>query len=153
MFQTEYMEIALNQAQKAYNCNEVPVGAVITTASGEILAQTHNLCETQKDVTAHAEILAIKKAAQKLGHARLTGCDLWVTLEPCAMCAAAIAFSRIKRLYFGAFDPKGGGVFAGPCLFNQPTIFHKPEIYGGILEDQSRTLLQSFFLEKRGKIL
>lgn len=153
MFQTEYMEMALNQAQKAYKLDEVPVGAVITTASGEILAQTHNLCETQKDVTAHAEILAIKKAAQKLGQAKLSDCNLWVTLEPCAMCASAIAFSRIKRLYFGAFDPKSGGVYAGPHIFNQPTIHHQPEIYGGILEEESRALLQKFFQEKRQKNL
>ncbi len=149
MFQTEYMEIALNQAQKAYIANEIPVGAVITNQQGEILTQAHNLCETLKDVTAHEEILAIREAAQKLNNKQLTGCSLWVTLEPCAMCAAAISFSRIKYLYFAAFDPKSGGISAGPYLFNQPTIHHKPEVYGGILEEKSQKLLQKFFQEKR----
>ncbi len=151
MFTTEYMEIALNQAQKAYLLGEIPVGAVITDAKGHILAQAHNLCETQKDVSAHAEILALKQAAQKLGNMRLLECSLWVTLEPCAMCATAIAFSRIKRLYFGAFDSKSGGICTGPHIFNQPTIHHKPEFYGGILEEECQKILQQFFQERRNK--
>ncbi len=149
MFKTEYMELALNQAQKAYKLNEVPVGAVITSANGDILAQAHNLCEIQKDVTAHAEILVIREAAKKLKNKQLIGCSLWVTLEPCAMCATAISFSRIKRLYFGAFDSKGGGISTGPHIFNQPTIHHTPEVYGGILEKKSQKLLQDFFQAKR----
>ncbi len=151
MFQTEYMQIALNQAQKAYKLDEVPIGAVITNKQGNILAQTHNLCETQKDVTAHAEILAIKEAAKILNNKRLTDCSLWVTLEPCAMCATAISFSQIKYLYFAAYDSKSGGISTGPHIFNQPTIHYKPEVYGGILEEESQKLLQKFFQEKRAK--
>lgn len=146
---TEYMKIALNQAKKAYHHGEIPVGAVVVDKNGLILAQTHNLCETNLDISAHAEILALKEAAQKIGSPRLTDCDLWVTLEPCAMCAAAISYARIKRLYFGAYDPKSGGIYTGPKIYTHKTIHHKPEVYGGILEDECKQLLQDFFKDKR----
>jgi tRNA(Arg) A34 adenosine deaminase TadA len=145
-----YMEMALLEAEAASERGEVPVGCVIVDgASGDVVARTGNRTEEWNDPTAHAELLAIREAAAKLGSARLTHCDLYVTLEPCAMCATAISFARIRRLYFGAFDAKMGGVEHGPHIFNQPTCHHAPEIYGGINEHAAGELLKTFFREKR----
>jgi tRNA(Arg) A34 adenosine deaminase TadA len=147
-----YMEMALLEAQAAFERGEVPVGAVLVDgASGEVLARAGNRTEELSDPTAHAELLAIRAAAAQVGSARLSGCDLYVTLEPCAMCATAISFARIRRLYFGAFDPKMGGVEHGPQMFNQPTCHHAPEVYGGINETAAAELLKSFFREKRSE--
>ncbi len=143
-----FMELALEQALAASFVNEVPVGAVIVR-QGSIIAQAHNQTETLNDPTAHAEILAIRQACALLKSPRLPGCDLYVTLEPCSMCATAISFARIRRLYFGAYDPKGGGVEHGPCLFSQPTCHHAPEVYGGLCESDSAKLLRTFFQERR----
>lgn len=146
MFNTEYMKIALNQAKKAANeGNEVPVGAVLCSADNKILAQTHNLCEKLYDISAHAEILAIREASKKLKTSRLQGCKLWITLEPCPMCMAAISYARIAQIYFAATDPKSGGAF----LSNHPSLSHKVEIFGGIMEDESKAILQDFFQRKR----
>ncbi|HEX6639574.1 MAG TPA: nucleoside deaminase, partial [Thermoanaerobaculia bacterium] len=127
------MELALAAARDAAAAGEVPVGAVIVR-NGEIIARTANRTVRDQDPTAHAEMLALREASRVAGSWRLTGCTLYVTLEPCAMCAAAISFARIRRLYFGAYDPKGGGVEHGPRIFEQPTCHHRPEIYGGIGE-------------------
>jgi tRNA(adenine34) deaminase len=143
------MALALAEAKAAGGRGEVPVGAVVVDASGVILARAGNRTEADSDPTAHAEILAIRAAAQGRGTPRLTDCDLYVTLEPCAMCAQAIAFARIRRLYFGAFDPKGGGVEHGPRLFEQPTCHHRPEVLGGIDESASAELLKAFFRVRR----
>ncbi len=143
------METALQEAQAAGARGEVPVGAVIVSAAGELLCAAGNRTLELKDPTAHAELLAIRAACKRLGSERLVDCDLYVTLEPCAMCAAAISFARIRRLYFGAADPKGGAVEHGPCFFNQPTCHHAPEVYGGIAEQAAGELLRSFFRERR----
>lgn len=144
------MEAALAEARIAAEAGEVPVGAVIVDAvSGEILARAHNRVERDADPTGHAELLAIRAAAAQLGTARLAECDLYVTLEPCPMCAAAIGFARLRRLYYGAGDPKGGGVEHGPRIFTQPTCHHRPEIYGGIEESRSALLLRDFFRARR----
>ena len=143
--------VALRYARRGADVGEVPVGAVVVDGkTGEILARAHNLVKSRSDPTAHAEILAIQRAAKKLGSARLSGCDLYVTLEPCPMCATAISFARIRRLYFGASDPKGGGVEHGPRIFSQPTCHHSPEIMGGIRESESSELLKDFFKSRRG---
>lgn len=142
------MKSALEEAKKAQSRDEVPVGAVIVH-KGEIIAVASNRVEEDKDVTAHAEILVIREAAKKLGDIRLPDCDLYVTLEPCPMCATAISFARIRRLYFGAYDPKGGGVDHGPRIFDQTTCHHKPEIFGGIMEDRAAQLLKEFFEKRR----
>jgi len=126
----------------------VPVGAVIVRA-GEVIATAHNLTETEPDPTAHAEMLVIRAAAAKLGDARLTDCDLYVTLEPCAMCAAAISHARVRRLIFGAYDPKGGAVEHGPKWFAQPTCLYRPEVLGGVGELEAAQLLKDFFMERR----
>jgi tRNA(adenine34) deaminase len=145
-----YMEIALAEAKAAAEAGEVPVGAVVVdAASGEILARAHNRVERDADPTAHAELLAIRAAALRLGAARLAACDLYVTLEPCPMCAAAIGFARLRRLYYGAADPKGGGVEHGPRIFTQPTCHHRPEIYGGIEESRAAAVLRDFFRARR----
>ena len=143
------MALALAEAKAAGARGEVPVGAVVVDASGAILARAGNRTEADSDPTAHAEILAIRAAAKGRGAPRLTDCDLYVTLEPCAMCAQAIAFARIRRLYFGAFDSKGGGVEHGPRLFEQPTCHHRPEVLGGIDESASAELLKTFFQARR----
>ena len=143
------MERALAQARAAAERGEVPIGAVIVGPSGEVLAEAGNRTEELKDPTAHAEMLAIRAAAAKLGAPRLVGCDLHVTLEPCPMCAQAISFARIRRLYWGAPDPKGGGVEHGPRIFDQPTCHHKPELYPGIAEAEAGELLRAFFRERR----
>ena len=143
------MEMALEEAEKAAIQGEVPVGAVLVSAGGEVLVRARNAMLALKDPTAHAEILAIRDACAKLGSERLPGCDLYVTLEPCAMCAAAISFSRIRRLYFGAPDEKGGAVDHGVRFFSSPACHHSPEIYGGIDEGRSAQLLREFFRKRR----
>ena len=144
------MELALAEAEAATARGEVPVGAVLVDgASGEVLARAHNRVEELHDPTAHAELLAIREAARGLGLKRLTGADLYVTLEPCPMCAQAIAFARLRRVYFGAYDPKGGGVDHGPRIFEQPTCHHRPEVIGGLEESRCGALLKDFFRERR----
>ena len=144
------MEIALAEAEAAAAAGEVPVGAVLVDgASGEVLARAHNRVEELRDPTAHAELLAIQDAARRLGSKRLTGADLYVTLEPCAMCAQAIAFARLRRVHFGAYDPKGGGVDHGPRIFQQPTCHHRPEVVGGLEESRCGALLKAFFRDRR----
>jgi tRNA(adenine34) deaminase len=134
---------AFAAARAAAAAGEVPVG------DGRVLAVAHNRPRALHDPTAHAEILAIRAACAALGDERLTGCDLYVTLEPCPMCAGAISFARIRRLYYGAADPKGGGVEHGPRVFNQPTCHHAPEVYGGFRETEAAELLRAFFAERR----
>ena len=143
------MDLALVEAERARELGEVPIGAVVLSADGEVLAQAGNRTLQQRDPTAHAELLAIRAACAKLCSERLVGCDLYVTLEPCAMCAAAISFARIRRLYFGAADPKGGAVEHGPRLFAQATCHHAPEVIGGIGEARSASLLREFFAKRR----
>lgn len=143
---TSPMELALGEAEAAAAAGEAPVGAVVVdAATGEVLAQAHNRTERDNDPSSHAELLAIREAAAERTAPRLPGCDLYVTLEPCAMCAAAISFARIRRLYFGAYDPKGGAVEHGPRFFAQPTCHHAPEVYGGIEETRCGELLTEFF--------
>jgi len=142
------MRRALAEAAAAARDGEVPVGAVVTRG-GETLAVARNRMRADNDPTAHAEMVAMRAAAAKLGAPRLDGCDLWVTLEPCAMCAGAAALARIGRLYFGAPDPKGGAVLHGPRLFSQPTCHHAPELYPGIGEAEAGALLRDFFRERR----
>ena len=144
----QMMEAALVLARHAADAGEVPVGAVVVK-DGQIIGRGGNRPIAGHDPTAHAEIVALREAAAALGTDRLTGCDLWVTLEPCAMCAGAIAHSRIARLYYGASDPKGGAVEHGPRLFEQQTVHHKPEIYGGISETECADLLRTFFRDRR----
>ena len=143
------MELALRQAEAAGRRGEVPVGAVLVDAGGRVLARAGNRVEKLGDPTAHAEMLAIRAACAAVKSERLTDCDLYVTLEPCPMCAAAVSFARIRRLYFGAGDPKGGGVEHGPRIFSQPSCHHAPEVYGGIAEARSARLLQAFFARRR----
>lgn len=142
------MEVALEEARAAGLRSEVPVGAVIVH-QGTIIAQAGNRTRELNDITAHAEILAIRDAGQALQSERLSDCDLYVTLEPCAMCAAAISFARIRRLYYGASDIKGGGVEHGARFYNQPTCHHIPEVYTGFLENEAKNLLREFFKSKR----
>lgn len=144
----EPMQQALAAAQAAALSGEVPIGAVIVK-DGRVIAAAHNAPRTGRDPTAHAEILAIRHAAEILEDERLTGCDLWVTLEPCAMCAGAIAHARIARLYYAASDPKGGAVEHGARVFDQPQCLHRPEIYAGIGEAEAAQLLKDFFRERR----
>ena len=144
------METAIREAEAAARRGEVPVGAVIVDAtSGEILSAAGNRTEETHDPTAHAEVLAIREATARIGAPRLEGCDLYVTLEPCPMCATAISFARIRRLYFGAYDPKGGGVDHGPRIYEQATCHHRPEVYGGLDETRCGGILKSFFKERR----
>lgn len=147
----DYMQHALDQAYLAQQQDEVPVGAVIVH-NHTIIARAYNLVETTANPLAHAEILAIKQACAILKTSRLVNCDLYVTLEPCTMCAGAIAQAKLRRVCFGAFDPKGGAVDHGVRFFNQPTCFHHPEIYGGIREQECQHLLQAFFISKRSKL-
>jgi tRNA(adenine34) deaminase len=144
----EPMRVALEQAREAALAGEVPVGAVIAR-DGEVIAAARNRMRSDADPTAHAEMAVIRSAGQALGSSRLDECDLWVTLEPCAMCAGAIALSRISRLYFAAADPKGGAVLNGPRLFGQPTCHHAPEVYPGIGEAEAADLLRDFFRGRR----
>lgn len=144
------MELALAEAEAAAVLGEVPVGAVLVDGeTGEVLARRHNLVESANDPTAHAELLVIRAAAQRLGAKRLTGADLYVSLEPCAMCAQAIAFARLRRLIFGAYDPKGGGVEHGARIFAQATCHHRPEVIGGVQERRAGALLKAFFQARR----
>ena len=144
----EPMQRALALARKAADAGEVPIGAVVVKA-GRIIAEAHNEPRESHDPTAHAEILAIRRAAQALGDERLTDCDLYVTLEPCAMCAGAIVHARIARLYYAASDPKGGAVEHGARVFEQKQCLHRPEVYAGIGEDEAADLLREFFRERR----
>jgi tRNA(adenine34) deaminase len=143
------MALALAEAAAGAARGEVPVGAVLVDGAGDVVAAAGNRVEAEHDPTAHAEMLVLREGAEKLGAKLLTECDLWVTLEPCAMCAAAIGFARVRRLYFGAWDPKGGAVEHGPRLFDQPTTYHRPEIYGGIDERRAAQLLRDFFAARR----
>jgi tRNA(adenine34) deaminase len=142
------MQMALEEARVAQGRGEVPVGCVIVRA-GEVVARAGNRTLADRDPTAHAELLAIRQAAAALGSERLTDCDLYVTLEPCTMCAAAMSFARIRRLYFGAADPKGGAVEHGVRFFSAPTCHHRPDVYGGINESEAAALLKDFFRERR----
>jgi tRNA(adenine34) deaminase len=142
------MNLALEEARKAQSAGEVPVGCVIVR-DGMVIAAAGNRTLTDRDPTAHAEVLAIRAAAQKLGSERLVDCDLHVTLEPCAMCAAAMSFARIRRVYYGAPDPKGGAIDNGVRFFASPTCHHRPEVYGGISEAASAALLRGFFEARR----
>jgi tRNA(Arg) A34 adenosine deaminase TadA len=145
-----FMSLALAAAERAAVAGEVPVGAVLVDgATGTVLAEAGNAAEALTDPTAHAEMLVLRAAAAKRGSPRLEGCDLYVSLEPCAMCAAAISFARIRRLYFGAYDAKGGAVEHGPRFFHQPTCHHRPEVYGGIEESRAGALLKRFFQARR----
>jgi tRNA(adenine34) deaminase len=145
-----FMALALEEARAAAAAGEVPVGAVLVDpVSGELLARAHNRVERDADPTAHAELLAIREAARRLGAKRLVGCDLYVTLEPCAMCAQAVAFARLRRLVFGAYDPKGGGVEHGARIFTRKTCHHRPEVVGGVEESAAAALLKAFFVERR----
>jgi tRNA(adenine34) deaminase len=143
------MDRALQQARLAAERGEVPIGAVIVGPDGALLAETGNQTEADRDPTAHAEMLAIRVAASRLGAPRLIGCDLHVTLEPCPMCAQAISFARLRRVYYGASDLKGGGIEHGPRIFSQPTCHHRPEVYSGIGEREAGELLREFFRERR----
>ena len=142
------MARALELAQASARAGEVPVGAVVVK-DGAIVAEAHNAPRELTDPTAHAEILALRRAAAALGSERLEGCDLYVTLEPCAMCSGAIVHARIARLYYAASDPKGGAVEHGARVFEQPQCLHRPEVYGGIAEEPAASLLRGFFAERR----
>jgi tRNA(adenine34) deaminase len=143
-----FMQMALDEARAAQDRGEVPVGCVIVR-DGAVVARAGNRTLADRDPTAHAELLAIRVASAALGSERLTDCDLYVTLEPCTMCAAAMSFARIRRLYFGTGDPKGGAVEHGVRFFAAPTCHHQPEVYGGMAEQESAELLRAFFAEKR----
>ena len=143
------MILALAEAAEAAERGEVPVGAVLLDPEGAVAAASGNRVERDRDPTAHAEMLVLREGAARLGMKRLAGCDLYVTLEPCPMCAAAIGLARIRRLYFAAYDPKGGGVEHGARIFDRPTCHHRPEIYGGIGERAAADLLRRFFAVRR----
>jgi tRNA(adenine34) deaminase len=143
-----FMDLALAEARAAAAAGEVPVGCVIVRG-GDVLARTRNRTLAERDPTAHAEMLAIRQAAAAIGSERLVECDVHVTLEPCTMCAAALAFARIRRLYYGAADPKGGAVESGVRFFSSPTCHHRPDIYGGIGEQEAAALLRGFFALRR----
>jgi tRNA(adenine34) deaminase len=143
------MALAFAEAEAAAVRGEVPVGAVLVDHAGVVLAAAGNRVETDRDPTAHAEMLVLRAGAARLGAPRLVECDLYVTLEPCAMCAAAIGLARLRRLYFGAYDPKGGAVEHGPRILSQATTHHRPEIYGGIEERRGAELLRTFFRQRR----
>ena len=145
-----HMEIALEEARAAAQRGEVPVGAVVVSPMGEVVARAGNRTRERMDPTAHAELLAIRAACAALGSERLVGHDLYVTLEPCPMCAAAIGFARIARLYYGAADPKSGGVAQGPRIFAHPQCHHVPEVYDGIAEGEAAALMRDFFAGLRG---
>ncbi|MCL2474425.1 MAG: nucleoside deaminase [Alphaproteobacteria bacterium] len=145
----KYMELAFLEAQIAEEAGEVPVGAVVVSASGEVLASAGNRTETEKDPTAHAEVIAIREAAKKMSSERLAGCDLYCTLEPCAMCAAAISYARIQRLFFAAYDVKAGAVTHGVNFFSSSSCHHSPEVIGGIEEQRAASMLKKFFSLQR----
>ena len=143
------MRRALDLAASAAAAGEVPVGAVVTRG-GEVVAEAANAMRSTNDPTAHAEIAALRSAAERLGSPRLDGCELWVTLEPCAMCAAAASLARIERILFAADDPKGGAILHGPRLFTQPTCHHRPDVLSGIGEEEAAAQLREFFAARRG---
>ncbi|MBN9261399.1 MAG: nucleoside deaminase [Hyphomicrobium sp.] len=143
------MDRALALARAAAELGEIPVGAIVVGPDGSVIAEAHNLTRARKDPTAHAEMLVIQQATQVLQSERLIGCDLYVTLEPCPMCAAAISFARLRRLYYGAADPKGGGVEHGARVFSHATCHHAPEIYPGLGESEARAMLEQFFADLR----
>jgi len=143
-----FMDVAFEEAEWAARESEVPVGAVVVRAS-EIVARAHNRPLAERDPTAHAELLALRAAARAIGDERLAGCDLYVTLEPCTMCAAAISLARIRRLYYAAADPKGGAVESGVRFFASPTCHHRPDVYGGIQQARAAELMRGFFQERR----
>jgi len=142
------MHRALELARAAEQAGEVPIGAVVTL-DGRVIGEGENRNRRDHDPSAHAEIVALRAAARQIGDFRLTGCDLWVTLEPCAMCAGAISHARIARLYYGAPDPKGGAIEQGPRFFTQPQCLHRPEVYGGLGETEASALLRDFFIARR----
>lgn len=144
-----HMQLALEEARAAAARGEVPVGAVVLGPDGQVLARAGNRTRELRDPSAHAEMLAIRAACAALGQERLTGCDLYVTLEPCAMCAAVIAAARLRRLYYGAADPKSGGVAHGARVFAHPQAHHRPEVYDGIAGEEAAGLLRAFFAERR----
>ncbi|MDD3029312.1 MAG: nucleoside deaminase [Alphaproteobacteria bacterium] len=144
-----FMDLAFEEACRAAEKGEVPVGAVVVASDGTVLAQAGNRTETDADPSAHAEILALRFAAKKRNSPRLPDCDLYVTLEPCAMCAAAISIARLRKVVFAAYDPKGGAIEHGPRFFSQPTCHHVPEVVGGVDEERARALLKTFFVDKR----
>ncbi len=146
--QPSFMQSALDEARAAAARGEVPVGCVVVR-DGQVIARAGNGTLAERDPTAHAELIAVRRAAALLGSERLIDCDVYVTLEPCAMCAAALSFARIRRLYYGATDPKGGAVDSGVRLFSSPTCHHRPEVYGGIRERECADLLKEFFAAKR----
>lgn len=146
---SEFMAEALARAAEAADAGEVPVGAVVVAPDGRVLASAANRVEADSDPTAHAEILALRSAAGKLGSPRLIDCDLFVTLEPCAMCAQAISLARIRRLVFAAYDPKGGGVEHGARVFSHATCHHVPEVVGGLMESDASEMLKAFFQARR----
>ncbi|MET3792550.1 nucleoside deaminase [Aquamicrobium terrae] len=148
MKRPDFMALALQQAKEAAKRGEVPIGAVLV-ADGDIIAEAGNRTRELADPTAHAEMLVIREAAAKLSAERLGGCDLYVTLEPCTMCAAAISFARLRRLYFGAADEKGGAVVSGVRFFSQPTCHHTPDVYSGLGETEASALLKDFFKARR----
>jgi tRNA(adenine34) deaminase len=143
-----FMDLALKAAETAGKSGEVPIGCVIVR-DGAVVATAGNRALTDRDPTAHAELLALREAAAKLGSERLVDCDLYVTLEPCTMCAGAISFARIRRLYYGAADPKGGAVESGVRFFASPTCHHTPEVYSGLGEREAATMLKDFFKARR----
>lgn len=143
------MEHALNEARRAAARGEVPVGAVVTGLDGAIVAAAGNEVEACRDASAHAELLALRRAAARLGRPRIADCDLYVTLEPCPMCAQAASFFRVRRIVFGAYDPKGGGVEHGPRVFEATSCYHRPEVVGGVREREAAALLQGFFAARR----
>ena len=148
MPKVSYMDLALDAARAAEAAGEVPIGCVIVR-DGRIVARAHNRTLSARDPTAHAEMLAIRAASATIGSERLIDCDLYVTLEPCPMCAGAISLARLRRLYYGATDPKGGAVDSGVALYTSPTCHHRPEVYGGIGEREAAALLQAFFRARR----
>ena len=149
----DYMKLALKEAEKAFKKDEVPVGAlVVNPQTGEVVARAHNVSGHGKDALAHAEIEVMRKACKKLNQKRLWGLDLYVTLEPCTMCAAAASMMRIETIYFGASDAKGGAVESGIRFYEQPTCHHRPSVIGGILAEEASTLLKNFFRQKRNKL-
>jgi tRNA(adenine34) deaminase len=145
---SSFMNLALKEAEMAGQTGEVPIGCVIVR-DGEVIASAGNRTLTDRDPTAHAEVLAIRAAAEKIGSERLTDCDLYVTLEPCTMCAAAISFARIRRLYYGATDPKGGAVDSGVRFYASPTCHHVPEVYSAVGESEAAAMLKAFFKARR----
>lgn len=146
---TDFMSLAFAEAEAAGRRGEVPIGAVVVSPDGQVLAVAGNRVEADADPTAHAEVLALRAAGARLGAPRLVDCDLYVTLEPCPMCATAASFARLRRIVFAAYDPKGGGVEHGPKVFSHPTCHHRPDVVGGVQAARAETLLKGFFAVRR----